>query len=241
MIKKILLVLAAGALFALLYRYAGDYLSLQGIKDAQGRFAGLYEESPVLVPLAFFAVYVGMAALSVPGAALMTLAAGALFGLLVGLVIVSFASTIGATFAFLAVRYLVGRSIQAKYGSKLERINEGVRREGAFYLFAMRLVPAFPFFLINILFALTPIPALRFYWVSQLGMLAGTAVYVNAGTQLAQIESLQGLLSPTLIGSFVALGIFPLVAKKALALMRGRVGGREDRNPKQEQQKDGQA
>ena len=225
MLKKIVLLLILAVLFALLYRYAGDYLSLQGIKDAQGKFAVLYEESPVLVPLAFFAVYVGMAALSVPGAALMTLAAGALFGLLAGLVIVSFASTIGATMAFLAVRYLIGNSIQEKYGSKLERINEGVRQEGAFYLFAMRLVPVFPFFLINILFALTPLSALKFYWVSQLGMLAGTAVYVNAGTQLAQIESLDGLASPVLIGSFVALGVFPLLAKKILAFLRARIGG----------------
>ena len=125
MAKKIVLVLVAAALFALLYRYAGDYLSLQGLKDAQGRFAGLYEESPLLVPLAFFAIYVGMAALSVPGAALMTLAGGALFGLTVGLLLVSFASTIGATCAFLAVRYLVGSSLQEKYGDKLARINEG--------------------------------------------------------------------------------------------------------------------
>ena len=239
MAKKIILLLAAVALFALLYHHAGDYLSLQGLKEAQGRFSDLYGQHPLLVPLAFFAVYVGMAALSVPGAAIMTLAAGALFGLVVGLVIVSFASTIGATLAFLAVRYLVGRSIQERYGSKLERINEGVRREGAFYLFAMRLVPAFPFFLINILFALTPLSALRFYWVSQLGMLAGTAVYVNAGTQLAQIDSLKGLLSPALIGSFVALGIFPLLAKKALAFMRARSGGSQDNH--KESSQDGKA
>ncbi len=236
MLKKISLVIALAVLFGLLYKYAGPYLSLQGIKDVQGNFAELYDKNPVLIPLAFFVAYVVMAALSVPGAAIMTLAAGALFGLWIGLVIVSFASSLGATLAFLAVRYLVGASIQAKYGDKLARINEGVRREGAFYLFAMRLVPAFPFFLINILFALTTLQAAKFYWVSQLGMLAGTAVYVNAGTQLAQIETLRGLLSVPLIASFVALGLFPLAAKKALALLRTRRGQPAGEPPAAEQE-----
>jgi uncharacterized membrane protein YdjX (TVP38/TMEM64 family) len=153
-------------------------------------------------------------ALSLPGAALLTLAGGAVFGLLWGVVIVSFASSIGATLAFLISRFLLRDWVQQRFGQRLQAIDEGVKREGAFYLFTLRLVPVFPFFLVNLLSGLTGMKARTFYWVSQLGMLAGTVVYVNAGTQLAKIDSLSGILSPGLLGSFALLGVFPLLARK---------------------------
>jgi uncharacterized membrane protein YdjX (TVP38/TMEM64 family) len=152
----------------------------------------------------------------------MTLAGGALVGLAWGLLLVSFASTMGATLAFLVARYLLKDTVQNRFGERLKAINQGVEREGGFYLFTLRLVPAFPFFLINLLMGLTPIRAWTFYWVSQVGMFAGTAVYVNAGTQLGQLDSLSGILTPSLLISFTLLGLFPLVAKKGLALIRSR-------------------
>ena len=170
----------------------------------------------------FFAVYVAVTALSFPGAAIMTLAAGAIFGLLAGTVIVSFASSIGATLAFLAARFVLRDSVQARFGARLAEIDKGVQKEGAFYLFTLRLVPLVPFFVINLLMGLTKMKTTTFYWVSQLGMLAGTVVYVNAGTQLAKIDSLRGIVSPGLIGSFVLLGVFPLIAKKILDAIRAR-------------------
>src|SRR5262245_43813995 len=147
----------------------------------------------------------------------MTLAGGAIFGLLWGTVIVSFASTIGATLAFLASRFLLRDWVQAKFGDKLKPINDGVEREGASYLFALRLVPAFPFFVINLVMGLTPIKTLTFYWVSQVGMLAGTIAYVYSGTQLGQFK-----LSFRLVAAFVILGLFPIVAKKTLAAVKAR-------------------
>ena len=154
----------------------------------------------------------------------MTLIAGAIFGLSVGLVLVSFASTIGASIAFVLARYLFRDLVQRRFESALKPINEGVEKEGAFYLFALRLVPAVPFFAINVGMGLTPIRLWTFYWVSQLGMLAGTAVYVNAGQQLGQLESLSGIVSPMLIGSFVLLGLFPLIAKKVVEFVKRRMG-----------------
>ncbi len=170
------------------------------------------DSAPVLVSLLFFAFYVVITALSLPGAAIMTLAGGALFGLAWGFVIVSFASTIGATLAFLVSRYLLRDSVQKRFGDRLKPINRGIEREGAFYLFTLRLVPIFPFFLINILMGLTPIKTFTYYWVSQLGMLAGTVVYVNAGTQLAQDRRAQWdfVTGPAFVlclaGSFPAAG-----------------------------------
>jgi dihydrolipoamide dehydrogenase len=176
----------------------------------------------VQTALVFFVVYVAVTALSLPGAALMTLVAGAIFGLLWGTVIVSFASSIGATLAFLASRFLFRDAIQRRFGDKLRAINQGIEKEGAFYLFTLRLVPAFPFFVINLVMGLTPIPTRTFYWVSQVGMLLGTIVYVNAGTQIGQIESLRGILSPTLLISFALLGVFPLIAKKIVDAIKAR-------------------
>jgi uncharacterized membrane protein YdjX (TVP38/TMEM64 family) len=187
----------------------GQYFSLGYIKEQQTAFDALYQDNPTLILGGFFALYVIVTALSLPGAAIMTLAAGALFGFWIALALVSFASSAGATLAFLASRFLFHDTVQNRFGERLKKLNEGVKKEGAFYLFTLRLVPVVPFFIINLVMGLTPIKARTFYWVSQVGMLAGTAVYVNAGTQLGQIDSLGGLLSPELLGAFVLLGIFP--------------------------------
>ena len=200
----------------------GQYLSLATIKSRQAELEAWRAGQPVLAGVLFFAVYVAVSALSLPGAAAMTLAAGAIFGLDWGMLIVSFASSIGATLAFLASRWLLGGWVQSRFGERLAALNAGVTREGGFYLFTLRLVPALPFFVINLAMGLTPIRPLTFYWVSQLGMLAGTFVYVNAGTQLARIDSLSGIVSPGLLGSLVLLGIFPLIAKKIVDMVKAR-------------------
>ena len=194
--KKILL-LVIGLLVAAFFAFdLQQLLTLEGLKNGLSQFEQWRDSEPLLVGGGFFALYVAVTALSLPGAAVMTLAAGALFGLWWGLLIVSFASSLGALLAFLVSRYLLRDTVQARFGSRLQAINDGVARDGAFYLFTLRLVPVFPFFLINLLMGLTPIRAVTYYWVSQLGMLAGTLVFVNAGTQLAQLESLSGILSP---------------------------------------------
>jgi uncharacterized membrane protein YdjX (TVP38/TMEM64 family) len=167
-------------------------------------------------------MYIVVTGLSLPGAAVMTLAGGALFGLAAGVVIISFASTIGATLACFLARFILRDFIERRFGDRLKTINEGMAREGAFYLFTLRLVPIFPFFVINLVMGLTRLRLRTFYWVSQVGMLAGTIVYVNAGQALGRIESLSGILSPRLIVSFVILGLFPLAAKKFLHLYRRR-------------------
>ena len=221
--KKLILVLIIIAVAVSFFAFDIDQLlTLENIKSSQAEFEQLKADSPVLVSLVFFTLYVVVTALSLPGAALMTLAGGALFGLVWGLVLVSFASTIGATLAFLVSRYLFKESVQNRFGDRLAAINEGVKTEGAFYLFTLRLVPIFPFFLINILMGLTPIRTFTYYWVSQLGMLAGTIVYINAGTQLAQIDSLGDIVSLPLLFSFVLLGIFPLLAKKITEWIKKR-------------------
>ncbi len=211
--KLVLVAVIAAAVIAFFALDLNQYLTLDYLKAQQESFQALTREHPVLVLGSFFVLYVVVVALSLPGAAVMTLAAGALFGFLPALILVSFASSIGATVAFLVARFLFHDAVQEKFGNRLKTINEGVRKDGAFYLFSMRLVPAIPFFVINLLMALTPIKTWTFYWVSQVGMLAGTAVYVNAGTQLGQLESLGGLLSPELIGSFLLLAIFPWIAR----------------------------
>jgi len=219
-----LVILLAWAFFA----WGGpQWLTLEGLKTGLDQFAAWKNASPVLLGLVFGAAYVLVTALSLPGAVIMTLAAGAIFGLFWGTVIASFASTLGATLAFWSARYLLRDWVQARFGDRLKPINEGMARDGAFYLFTLRLVPVFPFFVINLLMGLVPIRSLTFYGVSQVGMLAGTLVYVNAGTQLAQINSLAGIVSPGVMLSFVLLGVFPLVAKAALGwLQRRRVYAR---------------
>jgi pyruvate/2-oxoglutarate dehydrogenase complex dihydrolipoamide dehydrogenase (E3) component/uncharacterized membrane protein YdjX (TVP38/TMEM64 family) len=221
--KKIIILALLVALVVAFFAFdLGRFLSLDYIKSRQAEFTALAADKPLLVGGSFFAVYVAVCALSLPGAAIMTLAAGAIFGLGWGTLIVSFASALGATLALLASRYILRDSVQSKFGARLADIDKGIEREGAFYLFTLRLVPLFPFFIINLLMGLTKMKAWTFYWVSQIGMLAGTLVYVNAGTQLAKIESLQGILSPGLIGSFVLLGVFPLVAKKIVDAIQSR-------------------
>jgi len=195
----------------------GQYLTLSYLKESQAYFAGLYVDQPVLIITVYMVIYIVVTALSLPGAAVLTLAGGGLFGFLVGLVVVSFASSIGATLACLVSRFLLREWVQNKFGDKLHSINKGIEEEGAFYLFSLRLVPIFPFFVINLVMGLTGMRLVTFYWVSQLGMLAGTMVYVNAGKELAKIESLSGILSPGLIISFAILGLFPITVKKLLA------------------------
>lgn len=195
-------------------------LTLENFQRHRNTVVDFYQQNTLVTILLFAACYVAVTGLSLPGAGIMTIVAGAIFDLLVGVVIVSFASTIGASIAFLLARHLFRDIVQRKFTNALQPINQGIEREGAFYLFALRLVPAFPFFAINVAMALTPIRLWTFYWVSQIGMLAGTFVYVNAGQQVGQLDSLSGILSPMLIGSFVLLGIFPLVAKKTLELAK---------------------
>ena len=203
MTKKIVVVALAVAVVALFVGLdLSQYLTLNSLKAQQANLADWVAGQPIQAALLFALGYVLVAALSLPGAVILTLAGGALFGLAQGLLIVSFASSIGATLAFLISRTLLRDWVIQRFGSNLSALNAGIEREGGFYLFTLRLVPVFPFFVINLVMGLTPIKTRTFYWVSQLGMLPGTAVFVNAGTQLAQIESLGGLLSPALLGSF---------------------------------------
>ncbi len=221
--SRLALLIAIAAAIALFFVFdLGQYFSLAYIKSKQAQIAAFQQAHPWQTAGAFFAIYVAVTGLSLPGAAIMTLAAGAVFGLAWGTLIVSFASSIGATLAFLASRFLFRDAVQRKLGDRLRAINAGVEREGAFYLFTLRLVPVFPFFVINLVMGLTPIKTWTFYWVSQIGMLLGTIVYVNAGTQLAQIDSLRGILSPGLLISFALLGVFPLLAQKVVDWIKAR-------------------
>ncbi|PLT24265.1 FAD-dependent oxidoreductase [Pseudoalteromonas sp. MelDa3] len=223
MIKKIFLLLIAAAAVGLFFHFdLHQLLTLDGLKGSMDQFSDYKEQSPLLVIGGFFLLYVVVTALSLPGAAILTLAAGALFGLVEGLLVASFASTIGATLAFLVSRYLLRDTIKKRFPERLAAIDAGVEKEGGFYLFTLRLVPVFPFFLINLLMGVTSIKSWTYYWVSQAGMLAGTFVFVNAGTQLAQIDSLSGILSFNLILSFALLGIFPFIAKGILNVFKKR-------------------
>ena len=222
-VKKIV-ILAGAAIVAIVF-FALDlhsYLTLEGMKASLGQFEALRAASPWGTGLAFFAVYVLVTALSFPGALVLTLTAGALFGLTLGTLIVSFASSVGATLAFLASRYVLRDAIQQRFGDRLKAINEGMAKDGTMYLFTLRLVPVFPFFLVNLLMGLTPVRTWNYYWVSQVGMFAATLVYVNAGTQLAQISSVAGIVSPGLLLSFALLGVFPLIARRMIRLLQSR-------------------
>jgi len=223
MLKKLSLLLLAAIGVGLFFFYdLNQLLTLDGLKGSMAQFDQYKAQSPFLVIGGFFLLYILVTALSLPGAAILTLAAGALFGLAQGLLVASFASSIGATLAFLVSRYLLRDTIKKRFPERLAAIDTGVEKEGAFYLFTLRLVPVFPFFLINLLMGLTAIKSWTFYWVSQVGMLAGTFVFVNAGTQLAQIESLSGILSLDLILSFALLGVFPLIAKSLINAIKKR-------------------
>ena len=214
-----LIVLALVAYFRL---GLGEYLSLAALKAQQAALAEYQQQHPWQLAGLYFAAYVVVTALSLPGAALLTLAGGALFGLVWGSVIVSFASSLGATLAFLVARFLLRDWLLGRFGERLRAVDEGIRRDGAFYLFTLRLIPLFPFFLVNLLLGLTAMRVRTFYSVSQLGMLAGTLVYVNAGTQLARVDSLADIVSPTLLASFALLGIFPLVARRLVDAVKAR-------------------
>jgi pyruvate/2-oxoglutarate dehydrogenase complex dihydrolipoamide dehydrogenase (E3) component/uncharacterized membrane protein YdjX (TVP38/TMEM64 family) len=220
--KLLILLAVIAAIAAFVFFDLGRYLSLDFLKSSQQSFQAYYEAHPAQAMLIYVAIYIAATALSLPGATIITLAGGALFGLAVGTLLVSFASAIGATLAFLMSRYLLQDWVRGRFGKRLAPIDEGIARDGPFYLFTLRLVPLFPFFLVNLLMGLTKIRTRTFYWVSQVGMLAGTLVYVNAGTQLAQIDSLRGIASPPVIGSFILLGIFPLLARKALHIHAAR-------------------
>ena len=219
-----ILVLAAvlAAIAAFFVLDLGRFFSLDYLKTSQSQLAALYAEHPWSARGAYFVLYVAVASLSLPGAAILTLAGGGIFGLGWGLLLVSFASSIGATVSFLVARFVLRDSVQAKFGARLADINKGIARDGALYLFSLRLIPVVPFFVINLLMGLTTLRTRTFYAVSQLGMLAGTAVYVNAGTQLAAIASLKDIASPRLLGAFVLLGIFPLIAKAAMNFIQKR-------------------
>lgn len=212
---KPLIALALLALVVALVIGSGitDLLDLETLRQRQSQLEAWIDANLWLALALFFALYVLVTALSIPGAAVMTLAAGALFGLVAGTVLVSFASTLGATLAFLVARFLLRDSLRARFRGRLEAIDAGIRRDGGFYLFTLRLVPLFPFFLINLLAGLTALRTWTFFWVSQLGMLPATVVYVFAGTQLAQVQSLGDVLSPGLIGAFVAIGVLPLLMR----------------------------
>jgi pyruvate/2-oxoglutarate dehydrogenase complex dihydrolipoamide dehydrogenase (E3) component/uncharacterized membrane protein YdjX (TVP38/TMEM64 family) len=221
--KRAALLLLIVALVAAFFAFdLQQYLTLESLQARRDEFNALKEQSPWLVTGVAFLGYVLVTALSLPGALVMTVAMGALFGLLWGTLLVSFASTIGATLAFLASRFVLRDSVQRRFGDKLKTINDGIARDGALYLFTLRMVPLFPFFLINLLLGLTPMKTRTFYWVSQVGMLAGTLVFVNAGTQLAQLESLSGILSPALLFSFALLGVFPMIANKFIQWLQRR-------------------
>ena len=221
--SKVLIIVVLGALVAAFFALdLGHFFTLGYFKSQQAAIAEYYAAHAFTTAAIFFAAYVAVTGLSLPGAAIMTLVAGAIFGLVWGTVIVSFASSLGATLAFLTSRFVLRDSIQSKFGDKLAAINAGIAKDGPFYLFTLRLVPAFPFFVINLVMGLTPLKARTFYWVSQLGMLAGTVVYVNAGTEIAKIDTLRGILSPGLLISFTLLGIFPLLAKWIVSTIKSR-------------------
>jgi pyruvate/2-oxoglutarate dehydrogenase complex dihydrolipoamide dehydrogenase (E3) component/uncharacterized membrane protein YdjX (TVP38/TMEM64 family) len=222
-IKKIvILTLVAVAFAAWFYFDLGSYLQFESLQQRVGDLREWYADNPLLAGLIYFGCYVLVTALSLPGAAVMTLAGGALFGFWYALLLASFASSIGATLAFLVSRVVLRDWVQQRFGRHLGSVNAGFKKDGAFYLFSLRLVPIFPFFLINLLMGLLPLRTWTFYWVSQLGMLAGTAVYVNAGTQLGQLQSLSGIVSAPLLGSFVLLAVFPFIARWILGLVQRR-------------------
>ncbi|EGR0578981.1 TVP38/TMEM64 family protein [Vibrio cholerae] len=213
MYKKLIIAIVLIAIAALLVTQFSQYLTLDVAKAKQAELANYIDAHLLQAALIYFLVYVLLTAFSIPGATVVTLLGAALFGFGLSLLLASFASTIGATLAFLSSRFLLRDWVQAKFTDKLQTINQGIERDGAFYLLSLRLIPIFPFFLINLVMGLTPISTWRYYWVSQLGMLPGTAVYLNAGTQLAEISSLGEIVSLPVLASFVLLGVFPIVVK----------------------------
>jgi len=230
--KKIIVLVVMAVLVASFFAFGLHHVfTLDYIKSKELAFREFYAAHPLQTLLSYMGIYIVATALSFPGASVITLIGGALFGVLSGTVVVSIASTIGATLAFTVSRFLLRDYVQTHFADRVEKINEGVRKDGGFYLFTLRLVPIFPFFLINLAMGLTAIKTWRYYWVSQIGMLPGTIVYVNAGTQLGQLESLKGILSPAVLMSFVLLGVFPLIAKKMVDALRRQHVLRKFRRP----------
>lgn len=231
-LKKIILFAVLACLVAAFFLLdLNRYFTLDYIKQSRDGFASFYAQNRILTIAVYMMLYIAITALSLPGATVMTLVGGALFGFVTGFVAVSFASTIGATLACFVSRYLLRNWVENKFGDRLNAINTGLEKEGAFYLFTLRLIPLFPFFVINLLMGLTRMKLVTFYWVSQIGMLAGTAVYVNAGKELGKIDSLSGILTPTLIVSFVVLGLFPLAVKKIMNGYKRRYQKDQAENP----------
>ena len=223
MMKKIaVLILILTIVAAFKFFHLSQYLTLAHIKESGQEYAELYKEHKALVIAGYMMIYILATSLSLPGAVVLTIAGGALFGLLTGTIIVSFASTIGATLACFVSRFFLRNWVEQKFSDKIGKVNEGIKKEGAFYLFSLRLIPIFPFWLINLVMGITKMRLVTFYWISQVGMLPATVVYVNAGKELARIDSLKGILSLELLGSFALLGIFPLAAKRIIALYRKR-------------------
>ncbi|MBU2864228.1 TVP38/TMEM64 family protein [Reinekea forsetii] len=222
--KKIIILTAAllviGSYF---YFDLGQWLTLEQLKSQQAALEGYRANNPILVALIYMLTYIVIAALSLPGSAIMTISGGAIFGLTLGTGLALVSATIGATFAFLIARFLLKDWVQSKFGDRIGAINQGISKDGAFYLFSLRLVPVFPFFVINVVMGITTLKVWTFFWVSLIGMLAGAAVYANAGTQLAKIDSLGDIASPAILLSFVLLGIFPILAKKITAFIRQRM------------------
>ena len=220
-IKKLLLAtLIAIVLILLLFFDVHHYLTLEYLKSSKDKLDVYYQDNPLLALGTYFVIYLASTAFSLPGAAVLSLAGGALFGLTAGTLVVSFASTIGATLAMLIARVLLRDWVKNRFASQMTTINSGMLKEGAFYLFTLRMLPAVPFFVINLVMGLTPLRTVTFFWVSQLGMLPATLIYVNAGSELGKIQSIDDILSPQLIISFVLLGIFPLLVKKILTAIK---------------------
>lgn len=221
LIKKVVILIAIAACVASFFAFdLNRYFTLTYIKESRESFNTFYTSNKIFTVIIYMAIYIAVTALSLPGAAVMTLAGGALFGFAVTLIAVSFASTIGATLACFVSRYILRDWVEKKFGDRLAAVNEGIEKDGIFYLFMLRLIPVFPFFVINLIMGLTRIRLFTFYWVSQIGMLAGTAVYVNAGKEIGKIDSLSGIISPGLIISFIILGIFPLAVKKIVNVIQ---------------------
>jgi len=227
--KVLIALLIIGLISAFFILDAGRFFTLEYVQSQRENFLQFYAEHRISTIALYFVIYVVVTGLSLPGAAIMTLVGGGIFGLLVGTLVVSFASTIGATLAFLVSRFLLRDYVQHKFGERLRAINRGIEKEGAFYLFTLRLIPIFPFFVINLVMGLTPLKTWQFFFVSQIGMLAGTIVYVNAGSQLASIDTVSDILSPSLLLSFALLGLFPLIAKKLVELLKARKAHSVDR------------
>ncbi len=222
-IQKIIAAAAVASIIVLYFAFdLKQYLTLDYLQSSKSNFITFYEANPVLVLLSYFIIYVISTAVSLPGAIILTLAGGTLFGLSVGTLLVSFASSIGATLAMLIARFLLRDWVQSRFSKQMQTINSGIQKDGAFYLFTLRLIPAIPFFVINLGMGLTTLRAFTYYWVSQIGMLPGTLVYVNAGSELGKIQSLGDILSPTLLGSFIILGIFPLLVKKVVSFIENK-------------------